>query len=55
MSVETLKEASKNRFSFQRIGTGFKTDDTLIFEEITRELEGYLVRESNDLIRQTLF
>ena len=39
MSVENLMERSKDLFSLELIGAGFETDNTLVFEEITRELE----------------
>ena len=48
MSVENLMETSEDLFGLEQIGAGIETDNTLIFEEITRELEGYLSRESED-------
>ena len=41
-------EASKCLFSLEQIGAGIEADNTLIFEEITRELEAYLSRENDD-------
>ena len=41
MSVENLMGASEDLFSLEQIGAGIETDNTLIFEEITRELEAY--------------
>ena len=48
MSVENLMGASEDLFSLEQIGAGIETDNTLIFEEITRELEAYLSRESDN-------
>ena len=48
MSVENLMEMLENLFSLEQIGAGTETDNTLIFEEITRELEAYLLEESDD-------
>ena len=42
--METLEDL----FSLEQIGAGFETDNTLIFEEVTRELEAYLSKESDD-------
>ena len=47
MSVENLMEMLENLFSLEQIGAGTETDNTLIFEEITRELEAYLLEESD--------
>ena len=41
-------EMSKNLFSLEQIGASIETNNTLIFEEITRELEPYLLDESDD-------
>ena len=41
MSVKVPIETSKNLFRFPQIGVGSETDSTLIFEEITKELEDY--------------
>ena len=41
-------ETSEDLFSLEQIGAGFETNNTLIFEEITRELEAYFSRESDD-------
>ena len=48
MSVKVPIETSKNLFRFPQIGVGSETESTLIFEEITKELEEYLLRESDD-------
>ena len=49
MSVENLMEASEYLFSLEQIRAGIETDNTLIFEEITREIEAYLSRENDDV------
>ena len=48
MSVERLMELSENLFNLEQIGAGVKTNNTLIFEKITRELETYLLKERDD-------
>ena len=48
MSVENLMEKSENLFDLEEIGPGVETDNTLMFEEIARELEAYLLKESDD-------
>ena len=49
MSLENLMATSEeDLFRFKQKGAGLDTDNTLIFEEITRELEAYLARERND-------
>ena len=48
MSVENLMEASEDFFILEQIGAGIETDNTLIFEEITRELEAYLSKENEN-------
>ena len=40
--------ALKDLSSSEQIGVSIETDNTLIFEEIARELEVYLWRESGD-------
>ena len=47
MSIEMTAELSDNLFGFPKKEKGSEADNTLISEEITRELE-YLLRESND-------
>ena len=47
MSVENLMETSENLFDLEQLGAGVETDNTLIFEEITRKLEAYLLKESD--------
>ena len=47
MSVRSLVETSENLFGFpEKIKAS--VDSALIFEEITRELEEYLLKESDD-------
>ena len=48
MSVEFLMEISQNLFNLEQIRAGVGTDNTLIFEEITGELEAYILEESDD-------
>ena len=48
MSVEFLMEISQNLFNLEQIRAGVETDNTLIFEEITGELEAYILEESDD-------
>ena len=48
MSVENLMEASEDFFTLEQIGADIETDNTLIFEEITRELEAYLSKENEN-------
>ena len=42
MSVESLMVALKDLSSSEQAGVSIETDNTLIFEEIARELEVYL-------------
>ena len=48
MSVQNLMEISENLFTLEQIGVGVETYNTLIFEEITKELEAYLLEESDE-------
>ena len=49
MPLENLMATSEeDLFKFEQKGAGLDTDNTLIFEEITRELEAQLGRESDD-------
>ena len=48
MLVENSVRTSENLFGFEKREFGSETDNTLIFEEITKELEAYLQRESDD-------
>ena len=41
-------ETSNNLFGFEQIGVDNKVDSILIFEEIRKELEGYLLEQSVD-------
>ena len=48
MSSKNLVEMLENLFGLEHIVANIGTDNTLIFEEITRKLEVYLLEESND-------
>ena len=48
MLVENSVRTSENLFGLEKREFGSETDNTLIFEEITKELEAYLQRESDD-------
>ena len=48
MSSENLVEMSENLFGLEHIVADNETNNTLIFEEITRKLEAYLLEESDD-------
>ena len=48
MLIENLMEASEDFLSLEQIRAGIETDNTLIFEEITRELEVYLLKTGDD-------
>ena len=48
MSVKSQIELTKNLFSFKQIDDGTNIDSTLIFEEIRKNVEGYLLGESED-------
>ena len=48
MSMEMTTELLDNLFGFPEKEKDSEVDNTLIFEEITRELEEYLLRESDD-------
>lgn len=48
MLVEKSIEGSENHFGFPQIDPGFSTDNALIVEEITKELETYLLGESDN-------
>ena len=49
MSLENLMATSEeDLFKFEQKRVGLDTDNTVIFEEITRELEAHLARESDD-------
>ena len=48
MLVENSVRTSENLFGFEKREFGSETDNTLIFEEITKELEVHLHRESDD-------
>ena len=49
MSVENLMATSEeDLFKFEQKGAGLDTNNTLIFQEITKELKAYLARQSDD-------
>ena len=48
MSVESTPKTTENLFGFPQIKGGLETNSALIFEEITTELEEYLLKESDD-------
>ena len=49
MSLENLMATfEEGLFKFEQKRVSLDTDNTLIFEEITRELEAHLARESDD-------
>ena len=48
MSMEMTTELLDNLFGFPEKERGSEADNTLIFEEITREIEEYLMREHDD-------
>ena len=48
MSVGNSEGSRENLFDFQQSQAGVETNNALIFEEITRELEAYLGTESDD-------
>ena len=47
MSLENLMEMSEILFSLEQLGASIETDNTSILEEITRELDAYLLEESD--------
>ena len=48
MSMEMTTELSDSLFGFREKEKGLEADNTLIFEEIARELQECLLRESDD-------
>lgn len=48
MLVSSSQELVENLFESEQSWAGVETNIVLVFEEITRELEAYLVRESSD-------
>lgn len=48
ISASNFNESTENSFSFEPSQAGIETEDALIFEEISRELEAFLARESSD-------
>ena len=48
MSIEKLVKTSENLFGFPQIDLEPNADNTLIFEEISRELEQLLLRENDN-------
>ena len=47
MSVNNFKGLTENLFDFEPSQACVETDSVLHFEEISKELEAYLARESN--------
>lgn len=43
-----MNYVGRNLFGFPQIEVGFSTYNTLIFEVIIKEIEAYLLRESNN-------
>ena len=48
LPVGNSEGSTENLFDFQQSQAGAETDNVLIFEELTRELEAYLARETDD-------
>ena len=48
MSVGYSEGSTENLFDFEQSHAGIETDNAQILQEINRELEAYLARESND-------
>ena len=48
MLVSSSQELVENLFESEQSWAGVETNIALVFEEVTRELEAYLVRESSD-------
>ena len=48
MSLSNFEGSTENLFDFEPSRAVVETNSALIFEEITRDLEEYLSRESND-------
>ena len=48
MLVSNFEGSTENLFDFELSQVGVETNNSLIFEEITREPEAFLARESND-------
>ena len=48
MSVSNFEGSTENLFNFEPSQAGVENNSALIFEEITRKLEAYLSKESND-------
>ena len=48
MSLNNFEGSTENLFDFEPSQAGVETNSALIFEEVTRELEAYLSRESNN-------
>ena len=46
--VSSSQELVENLFESEQSWAGVETNIALVFEEVTRELEAYLVRESSD-------
>ena len=48
MSLSNFEGSTENFFDFEPSRAGVETNSALIFEEITRDQDAYLSRESND-------
>ena len=48
MLIEKSIEVSENLFGFPQIEPECNTDNTLIFEKISRELQEFLIRENDN-------
>ena len=48
MSVDNFEGSTENLLDFEPSQAGAETDNATIFEEITRELEVFLARESDN-------
>ena len=49
MSIEKSVEASENLFDFTQTKADSNTDNTLMFEEVSRELQEFLLRENDNV------
>ena len=48
MLVSNSNESTENRFDFKQPQAGVESNNVLILQDITRELQAYLARESGD-------
>ena len=49
MSIEKSVKTSENLFGFPQIESEPNTDNTLILEELSKELQEFLLRENNNV------